>query len=52
MRWDWSEDVYDMMAQLEPYFRPEGGGVREDAPIEIKKLFERFCEQVEKERWK
>lgn len=52
MRQDWSKEVYEMMAQLDPYFKPDGGGVRDDSPAEIKVLFKRFCEQVEKERWK
>ncbi len=45
-----SEKVKKMQEQLEPYFAP-GGGLKEDVPPEIKKLFEEFKKQVEKEAW-
>ncbi len=50
MRWDWSEEVYEMMEQLEPYIK-KGGGIREDAPKEIKELFEKFCQKTDEEDW-
>ncbi len=52
MRTDWSKEVYEMMEKLEPYFKPEGGGVQDDSPEEIKELYKKFCEKVEEETWK
>lgn len=45
-----SEKVEKMRRRLKPYFAPEGG-IRKDAPPEIKNLFEKYKEQVKEEMW-
>lgn len=51
MRLDWSDEVRRMEKELRPYFKPEGGGVMDESPKEIKELYERFREKVEEEMW-
>ncbi len=51
MRWDWSEEVYEMEKELKPYFDNKNGGIRDDSPAEIKELYEKFCKKVDEEAW-
>lgn len=46
----WSDKVFSMEKQLEPYF-VRLGGIRDDAPEEIKELFEEHKKQVLEEAW-
>lgn len=47
---EWSDKVISMEKQLEPYFA-RLGGIRDDAPEEIKELFEEYKKQVLEEAW-
>ena len=47
---EWSDKVHCMEKQLEPYFA-RLGGIRDDAPEEVKELFEKYKKQVLEEAW-
>lgn len=47
---EWSDKVVSMEKQLELYFA-RLGGIRNDAPEEIKELFEEYKKQVLEEAW-
>ena len=46
---EWSDKVVSMEKQLEPYFA-RLGGIRNDAPEEIKELFEEYKKLAEQEK--
>lgn len=47
---EWSDKVLSIEKQLEPYFA-RLGGIHDDAPEEIKELFEEYKKQVLEEAW-
>lgn len=56
MRMEFSDEVKRMDKMLEPYYKRYSngtprGGIRDDAPPEMKKLFEKLKKKVEEESW-